>query len=226
MPPPCGARARQSTQQPIQKETHAGAARGCLLSPDDLKALQSFTLDLTQKSLLPDVERRMFNLNGHVTATRKGLRNTFKSWWRKPKPVMAAAPASQTMAAAYPWESTEAQIRLLADLAFVLQDYAFALSMFRLVREDYKSDKAWRHLGACLEMMALCLFMTEGSKSAQMGFLAEAQAAHARDPTLAPTLIWPRGTSQEAPLLEPLWGCGLPATVLSCSQMHALNLVH
>ena len=36
------------------------------------------------------------------------------------------------------------------------QDYEAALSSYKLARDDFKSDKAWLHLGAVYEMMALC----------------------------------------------------------------------
>ena len=38
----------------------------------------------------------------------------------------------------------ESNIRLLADLAFMVQDYELALGYYRMVRDDFKSDKVRR----------------------------------------------------------------------------------
>ena len=40
----------------------------------------------------------------------------------------------------------ESNIRLLADLAFMVQDYELALGYYRMVRDDFKSDKVRKKL--------------------------------------------------------------------------------
>ena len=167
---------------------------GCRLSPEDLMCLQNFVKNLALNVCIRDMERRMFALNDKVTEKRKGMKNILKSWWRKPK----TPPPSQRMrgtggsngplspggssivSVAYTGDSIEGQIRALADLAFIVQDYDMALSNYRLVRDDFKSDKAHRHLGSVLEMMALCLFMSEGSKRQIMSYLKDANEAFSR----------------------------------------------
>ena len=44
--------------------------------------------------------------------------------------------------------SPEAQMRTLADLAFLMQDYETALSTLRALAADLRADKAWRPYAA------------------------------------------------------------------------------
>lgn len=39
------------------------------------------------------------------------------------------------------YDRIESQIRLLADSAFLMRDYETAVSMYRMVRDDFKSDR-------------------------------------------------------------------------------------
>ena len=57
----------------------------------------------------------------------------------------------------YRFDTIESQTRLLADTLFVMQDYEAALSIYRLIRDDYKSDKALTYYANVQEMMALCM---------------------------------------------------------------------
>ncbi len=106
-----------------------------------------------------------------VTSTRKGLRNQLKTLlWRKqpgglgtaagkdsPRgsvhggsvhggPVAAAS--ANGSAVPYGGGSVEGQMRALADLAFMMQDYDTALSTLRLLASDLRSDKAWKQYAA------------------------------------------------------------------------------
>lgn len=45
----------------------------------------------------------------------------------------------------YPYTSSEAVSRRLADFAFMLRDYRFAASVYDSIRKDYGSDKAFRY---------------------------------------------------------------------------------
>jgi hypothetical protein len=88
-----------------------------------------------------------------VTAARKGLRNQLKTLlFRKSGPETPRASAAAP-AAAYGPSTLEGQMRQLADLAFMMQDYDTATSTFRLLASDYKADKAWRHYSA-VQVMA------------------------------------------------------------------------
>ena len=84
--------------------------------------------------------------------SRRGLRNQLKTFLFRSKSSAASetpragAPASGGVSQ-YGATTTEGQMRQLADLAFVMQDYETALSVLKLLASDYKTDKAWKHLG-------------------------------------------------------------------------------
>lgn len=56
----------------------------------------------------------------------------------------------------YPLASAEIQLRRLGDLALLLGDVRFALSIYDTVRKDYQHDKALRHLAGINEVLGLC----------------------------------------------------------------------
>lgn len=151
-------------------------ARGACLSSEDLLNLRELALELTEKIVIPAVERRVFTLQTTVTQSRKGVKNFVRSLWRKPReavastneqqpqdgatsrsgPSSAASLVASCSPALYRFDRIESQIRLLADSLFVMQDYEAALGHYKLVRDDFKADKAWMHLGSVYEMIALC----------------------------------------------------------------------
>ncbi len=45
----------------------------------------------------------------------------------------------------YAHHTPEAQMRKLADYAFMLRDYKFALSVYDSVKKDFSADKAWKY---------------------------------------------------------------------------------
>ena len=53
------------------------------------------------------------------------------------------------MAPAYGPGTLEGQMRALADLAFMLQDYDTCASTLRLLGPELKADKAWKHYAGC-----------------------------------------------------------------------------
>lgn len=89
-----------------------------------------------------------------VLATRKGLRNQLKGLlWRGKSgsgPNLAAtaeAPARPPSARgqAYGVASVEGQMRALADVAFMMQDYELAAATLKQLSSDLRADKAWKH---------------------------------------------------------------------------------
>ena len=61
----------------------------------------------------------------------------------------------------YRYDSIESQTRLLGDTLFLLRDYDTALSMYRLIKDDYKQDRNWIYYGSVQEAMALCMYMID-----------------------------------------------------------------
>lgn len=45
----------------------------------------------------------------------------------------------------YPYTAPEAQMRKLADYAFMIRDYKFAHTIYDTVRRDYATDKAYKY---------------------------------------------------------------------------------
>jgi hypothetical protein len=158
-----------------EQESKPKVPYGCMLNEQDLQNLRAFTSELTLKGVLPWLEARMFSLNSTVAAVRKGVKNVIKSWWRKPKEEEQRSGELR-----YRYDTIESQIRLLADSAFMLQDYEVALSMYTMVKEDYRADKAYLHFAAANEMVALCLFMTEGNRRALDTALEHASTSYSR----------------------------------------------
>lgn len=131
--------------------------RGCCLSADDMLALKDLVHQLAIKEVVPAMEKRVTTLNTTVSSTRKGVKNVLKSWWRKPREASddrnsSGAGGGQVQ---YRFDQIENQILLLADSAFVMKDVDTALSNYRLVRDDFKSDKAFIHQGCCQVCCAL-----------------------------------------------------------------------
>jgi hypothetical protein len=158
-----------------EQESKPKVPYGCMLAEQDLQNLRAFTSELTLKGVLPWLEARMFSLNSTVAAVRKGVKNVIKSWWRKPKEEEQRSGELR-----YRYDTIESQIRLLADSAFMLQDYEVALSMYQMVKEDYRADKAYLHFAAANEMVALCLFMTNGNRRALDTALEHASTSYSR----------------------------------------------
>ncbi|KAL3628138.1 hypothetical protein CASFOL_027184 [Castilleja foliolosa] len=134
---------------------------GCYLNMDDVEELRNTVHDLSSKHIIPHMELKIRVLNQQVSATRKGFRNQIKNlWWRKGKDDAPENPSG----AMYTYSSTESQIRVLGDYAFMLRDYELALSNYRLISTDYKLDKAWKRYAGVQEMMGMSYFMLDQSR--------------------------------------------------------------
>ena len=104
-------------------------------------------------------------LSSTVKAARAGLQNKLRSWLGAGHgKTSGASPnaAGGVGSMRYVCGTIEAQTRQLGDCAFLLGDYASALSAYRQAAGEFKGDRAWWHYAAALEMSALCLYMTDG----------------------------------------------------------------
>ena len=155
--------------------------RGALLSSRDKLSLRRFISHMTTTVVIPAIERRIYELNVEVTNHKKGVKNVFKSFWRKPKDVgglnssvHGSAIMNQSVtknkagggdngpdSVPYAYDSIESQTRLLADTLFLIRDYEGALGMYRLVKDDYKHDHKLLHNASAHEMMALSMHLTD-----------------------------------------------------------------
>ncbi|EEY66454.1 uncharacterized protein PITG_17068 [Phytophthora infestans T30-4] len=155
---------------------------GTLLSRDDVAQIKTFVRDFGLRFMLSSLEGRIFQLNEVVSAMKKGVKNVFKSWLRKPKDLRPSN-TSSSGGVLYKSDSIESQTRLLADTAFLVRDYELALQMYRLVRDDFKSDKSVFHCANVNEMIAVCLLLTKGSPMQMTNALDAANAIYAKTPS-------------------------------------------
>lgn len=168
-------------------------SRGACLSTQDVISLKRYLATMITSSLLPALERRISDLNFIVTDRKKGVKNVFKSLWRKPKEdgssTTSTSPAttsskpkpavqhsamettdSKSSAIQYRCDSIESQVRLLADTLFLVRDWDAALGMYRLIKDDYKADKALLEYATVHEMMALATLALDPTGRANEAF--------------------------------------------------------
>mmetsp|Transcript_14452 Transcript_14452/g.21723 ORF Transcript_14452/g.21723 Transcript_14452/m.21723 type:complete len:1460 (-) Transcript_14452:198-4577(-) len=158
---------------PVNPETNTPVV-GTRLSMEDYMSLRTFCIELFQQEVLPAYERRVGVLLRHVNEARKGVRNVLKSFWRKPRDNSSHMKG----VARYKHDRIEAQILLLGDTAFSMRDYEAALSMYRLVKDDFKADKSNLHIAHTNLMMAACQFMLEpGVRTREVGSYVESIGA-------------------------------------------------
>lgn len=82
-------------------------------------------------------------------ATRKGVRNQLKNFLWRSKSAAAENPrGSPGLDISLGSQTPEGQLRSLADLAFLVQDYETCLSVLRVLASDLKADKEWRYYAA------------------------------------------------------------------------------
>lgn len=174
-----------------QEETsdlwHGGGTRGNALSVSDRLNIRRYLAQLVASSLLPQMERRIAELNAFVTEKKKGVRNVFrgifggvvgssstssstnKTGGKAMDGTTGASTSSSSNATStgsskeaqfptYRFDSIEAQARLLADSLFLMKDYEAAFSIYKLIKDDYKSERAMLQYASVQEHMALCLF--------------------------------------------------------------------
>jgi len=176
--------ARLAQQQ--EEDPTWGGTRGCCLSQNDRMVLRRYLATMITSSLLPALERRISDLNFIVTDRKKGVKNVFKSLWRKPKeegtppskPIVEQVTTTTTTdknnnnnkSIKYRCDSIESQVRLLADTLFLVRDWDAALGMYRLIKDDYKADKAMMEYASVNEMMALATYLMDPVGRAQETF--------------------------------------------------------
>eukprot|EP00981_Chlorochromonas_danica_P002980 scaffold601_cov170-Ochromonas_danica.AAC.41 len=111
-------------------------------------------------SVVPALERRLMVLGRQVNDARRGVKNVFKSFWRKPRDESDFARGGLK----YRYDKIETQTLLLADTAFMVRDYETAASMYKQVRDEYKADKSTLHHAYTLIMLAACQLITDPHK--------------------------------------------------------------
>ncbi|KAI7902118.1 ER-golgi trafficking TRAPP I complex 85 kDa subunit-domain-containing protein [Cokeromyces recurvatus] len=163
-----------STLSPLLSETTTVQYGRCLRN-EDINNVKTMIREFVIQSLIPFMERNIQHWNEQVASVRRGLtgrlfgasRRFFGSSTRSP-----ALQSVQTISAQgpnvpfgvntimiYPASSPEAQMRKLADYAFMLRDYKFAYTIYDTVRRDYATEKTYAYHAGSQEMMGICLLM-------------------------------------------------------------------
>ncbi|KAG2489318.1 hypothetical protein HYH03_012150 [Edaphochlamys debaryana] len=140
--------------EPLARPPPPPGGVGAFLTAQDLEGVAGFVRDFAGRTLLPKLEERISRLNAAITATRRGLRNRLNRFWK------GSAEDRQTDRP-YPWHSVEGMMRQLGDLAFLLRQYAFAESTYRLAAQDYLNDGNAKWYAGVEEMIGLCSVLGE-----------------------------------------------------------------
>jgi hypothetical protein len=148
----------------VQNDTMVNDMRGHFLSTKDVEGLSAFVREFSTQSVIPFMEKSISGWNETIASSRRGLTGRFFTASKKYFNSGAKAPApsattSGNVAVNYPYTSPEAQLRKLADYAFMLQDYRFAMVIYDTVKKDFLADKAFKHLAGAHVLTPFCLFI-------------------------------------------------------------------
>eukprot|EP00963_Diacronema_lutheri_P007424 scaffold649_cov347-Pavlova_lutheri.AAC.63 len=122
--------------------------------------LGGFVGKLIKQEVLPWMELRIRQLHSYISSTRKGFRNQLKSFLLgSSKKADEFLPESALFGAA----SIETQLRTLADLSFLIQDYELAASTYRLLSSDFKAKRAWKHYAGAQEWLGYSLGVAQAA---------------------------------------------------------------
>lgn len=132
-----------------------GEEQPALCLPDsDATGLQTMVREMAQVSVIPFMERCVATWNDQVASRRRGLSGRFLSMSKRyfgssSSRNSTSASNYDPVTASYHPSTPEAQMRKLADYAFLLRDWRLAHGVYELLRTDFNNDKAWKyHAGA------------------------------------------------------------------------------
>jgi hypothetical protein len=131
----------------------------------DASALRAFVREMVTQSIIPAMERASATWNDQVASRRRGLSGRFITLSKRFTGFSSRAanvPALtgggnnyDSLQGFYRPDAPEAIMRKLADYAMMIRDFKLAQSVYEILVQDYKTDKAWRHLAAANEMAAV-----------------------------------------------------------------------
>ena len=131
----------------------------CLPS-SDVTGIRTMIRDMTQMSVVPFMERCIATWNDQVASRRKGLSGRFLSMSKRYFSTTTSRTSSSSSnydphTGSYDPTTPEAQMRKLADFAFMLRDWKLAYSIYDLLRTDFNNDKAWKYHAAAQEFTVI-----------------------------------------------------------------------
>lgn len=122
--------------------------------------------EMTQTSVVPFMERCIATWNDQVASRRKGLSGRFLSMSKRyftattSRTSVSSSSNYDQLTGSYHPSTPEAQMRKLADFAFMLRDWKLAHSIYDLLRTDFNNDKAWKYHAAAQEMTVITQVLT------------------------------------------------------------------
>ena len=165
----------QDTTTPHTPETQVIQYGRCM-STEDVQNVQKMVREFVLQSMIPFMERNIQHWNEQVASARRGItgrlfgasRRLFGTTTRSPTPQSVQTipvqgpnvPTGQNTLTIYPAAAPEAQMRKLADFAFMLRDYKFAHTIYDTVRRDYATEKTYKYHAGTQEMIGICLLMS------------------------------------------------------------------
>lgn len=131
------------------------------LSTTDHSNIVSLVREMVIRSIVPFMQRSITTWNEEVAGPRRGLAGRFfkvgRSLWgsssRAVTPVGNGNYDAHT--SSYGPDTPEAQLRKLADYAFMLRDWKLANGVYDMLRKDFSNDKAWKHHAGAQEMFVV-----------------------------------------------------------------------
>ena len=102
---------------------------------------------IVEVRLMPFNRAKIRSLEESVAKTRKGIKNAFSHWLKKPD-----RGESDGLKDAFRMNKAEHELRNLCDLAFVSQDYETANQNASYPLKDFKGCKAFRFAASCQEV--------------------------------------------------------------------------
>lgn len=125
------------------------------LPDSDATGIQTMVREMAQVSVIPFMERCIATWNDQVASRRRGISGRFLSMSKRYFTASSSRNSTSSssnydaLSQSYPPSSPEAQMRKLADYAFMVRDWRLAHSIYELLRTDFNNDKAWKyHAGA------------------------------------------------------------------------------
>ncbi|CAO3683651.1 unnamed protein product [Rhizopus stolonifer] len=161
---------------PTEELQQASIQYGRCMTVENVDQIKFMTREFVVQSLVPFMERNIQQWNEQVASARRGLtgrlfgasRRLFGTSTRSSPQSVQNIPAQGpnvpfglSSMTVYPFAAPEAQMRKLADYAFMLRDYKFAYTIYDTVRRDYATEKAYKYHAGTQEMMGICLLMMD-----------------------------------------------------------------
>ncbi|VUZ46640.1 unnamed protein product, partial [Hymenolepis diminuta] len=153
------------------------------LSPNDHEKIRAFVEDFVSRILVPWTETTIRLLNeqtshrlrktrGFFSVTRKLFSQTNLNDSTTPSLVSSQSDSSvslldsssntsnsSSLTSSYPDDAPEQQMRRLADLLFLFQQYESAHQIYDLLKKDFKQRSAWLHYAGTQEMSAMSTYL-------------------------------------------------------------------